>query len=118
MIALSAKPTEVPEEIPDPDQTGEERALVSPSVQPKSKTDTTDDDDFHNTPDFESDIETGDIVIPPFTASSTGGQSESTAIATSTPDLVIPAYESVHENTEKSVELQNIEDVVVEPYAE
>jgi len=118
VIALSAKPIEVPEEIPDPDQTGEERALVSPSVQPKSKTETTDDDDFHNTPDFESDIESGDIVIPPFTASSTGEQSELTAVATTTTDLVIPTYEQVHESTEKSVELQSIEDVVVEPYAE
>lgn len=118
VVALSAKPIEVPDKIPDPDQTGEERALVSPSSQPKTKIDTNNDDNLNNTSDDESSVEPGDVVIPAFNASSTGEQSESIAIATTTPDLIIPAYETTQVMTEVSVERESIEDLVIEPYFE
>lgn len=108
VLDLASRPTPVPEEIPDPEQTGEERALVAPSTQPKPKTDTDENDDMGTTTD--NGLDDGDLVIPALTD---GIVSTSTPETNSEADtVVIPSYS---EGTTTS-EMGTIEDLVVEPY--
>jgi hypothetical protein len=117
----------LPKEIPDPEQTGEERALVSANAQVKTKTSEEDDDTASSTDDVlgPDDTESGtDIVIPIFTeevqfddveASSAGDIATSTLDETHTLDL----SEEVELVTETSDETRaHIEDVVVTPFAQ
>lgn len=111
VVDLASKPTPVPEEIPDPDQTGEKRALVSPSTQPKQKTDSDESDDVGTTTN--NGIDDGDIVIPSFELPS---EEPVVTDATSTPagtvDILVPSFE----NSATSTDTEHIEDLVVEPY--
>jgi hypothetical protein len=112
-VALAAQAPVIPEEIPDPDQTGEERALINAVTQLKPKTD---DDDTGEPEPLPFDPSTDDVasstdalVIPPFdsesaTASSTVLDSDSNPSdiiisndaaeheASVVPDLVIPPF--------------------------
>jgi hypothetical protein len=114
VVHLASEPTSVPEEIPDPEQTGEERALVAPSTQPKQKTDSDENDDVGTT--TLSGTDDGDLVIPALdvpldevVVDTTPQSSEA-----ETTDVVIPSFETGTSTSETS----HIEDVVVEPYVE
>lgn len=75
-ITLGAVAPTLPEEIPEPEQTGEERALITPNTQLKTKTG-----------DDEAEGE-GDSLLPIVEIDDTG-----TSTATST-DIVIPPFEN------------------------
>lgn len=112
VVELGSRPAPLPKEIPDPEQTGEERALVTSQTQLKTKTGTEEDTDDEIPPVDDGDIAPDTLVIPAYadenlidTASSTESADfdeltlEIPLIeATSTvdiPDLVIPAYTEV-----------------------
>ncbi len=108
VLDLASRPTPVPEEIPDPEQTGEERALVAPSTQPKPKTDADENDDVGTTTD--NGLDDGDLVIPALADDVSGTSTPETNIEAD--DMVIPSYS---EGTTTN-EVGTIEDLVVEPY--
>lgn len=111
VVDLASKPTPVPEEIPDPDQTGEERALVSPATQPKQKVDSDENDDVGTTTD--NGLDDGDIVIPSFeTPSEEPVVTEATSTPAGTVDVLVPSFE----NSATSTDTEHIEDLIVEPY--
>lgn len=114
VIPLTAQPVPVPSEIPDPDQTGEKRALVSPPVQPKTKTETNVDDDQNSVDN--PPVSEDDLVILPMTSSTTVAVIDTNTLSTTTEsqsysDVVIPAVASTtHDAT------AHIEDLVIEPF--
>lgn len=95
-VALAAQAPILPEEIPDPDQTGEERALIAPVMQLKPKTD--DDDTGEPEPlplDPSNDgveSSTDALVIPPFDSGTdtTEADSETTTVPSDILDIIIP----------------------------
>lgn len=116
IVPLSSTPA--PKEIPDPDQTGEERALVSPIVQPKPKTD--DEIDDGTVPvDPEPEVNENDVVIPAYdeTVESTGDEIVTPDPLSDTehiPDVVVePIVESESTNTP-----EHIIDVIITPFVE
>ena len=114
VIPLTAQPVPVPSEIPDPDQTGEKRALVSPPVQPKTKTETNVDDDQNSVDN--PPVSEDDLVILPMTSSTTVAVIDTNTLSSTTEsqsysDVVIPAVDSTtHDAT------AHIEDLVIEPF--
>lgn len=125
VVPLTAQPAPIPEKIPDPEQTGEERALVSPPVQPKTKIEGSSEDESSgddnpptstqtSTSTVASDI---DLVIPPMTDTDTFvvGTSTTSILVGSPPieDFVIPQFAS---STDTAT--AHIDDLVVEPYIE
>jgi beta propeller repeat protein len=118
-VDLSRVPQSVPEEIPDPEQTGEKRALVSPQNQLKSKLEGDEDSDM---PDIETDFEddqSDTLVIPSYLATSTGSTTAdetegihnlSTEFLPAHEDVVIEAIGTTTE------EYDHIPDIVVPLY--
>ncbi len=110
VIDLASEPVSVPDEIPDPDQTGEERALVTTITQLKPKTEDEADGDIPN------NLTTGngdDVVIPPLDSTTTTPTSTPT-VADEPNDLVV---EPVATATSTDASVTHIEDVVITPYA-
>ncbi len=112
VIALGSEPAPVPQEIPNPDQTGEERALVSPSTQPKSKV--AGEEDSEPQGGDAPPVPEGDVVVPPFTpdielASST----ESIPLEVDAVDLIVPGLD-----TASSTDVSHIEDLIITPFVE
>lgn len=113
VVPLSAKPTQVPDQIPDPDQTGEKSALVTPPTQPKTKVDEGEDSNTAGgTGDDTPDILEGDLIVPSFTST--------------TPDSLPFEYEEVDVDDvtvpELSVEnassTDHISELIITPYVE
>jgi hypothetical protein len=123
-VPLGALPGTIPD-IPDPDQTGEDRALISTGNQLKTKTEDDSDpqgDGSTTTPPIDGGVEPGVIVIPPFgeaTSTENGAVSTTTEVAdlvilpipvasSTVPleDLVIPSFPS-----ESDVEIDSQEEV-------
>ncbi len=114
VLDLASRPTPVPEEIPDPDQTGEKRALVAPSTQPKQKTDSDENDDIGTTTiSGTGNPDDGDLVIPALDEG-TDTLNSDTASSTiqDTSDVVIPSFDT----GTSTPSIEHIEDLVVEPY--
>lgn len=112
IITLGSTPAPVPSEIPDPDQTGEKRALVTPPTQPKTKIgDETDADPMSgDDPELDTDI----LVIPPLNTDDTFASSTSEIAVPADPtDIVIP-----NASTTKISSIEHIEDLVITPYVE
>jgi hypothetical protein len=95
-IALAAQSGKIPDKLPDPDQTGEERALIATVTQIKQKTE--EDDGIEPEPLEPAVVDnvfastTNDVVIPPFSDEST--QSEETLLDSDSdvsdiPDVVV-----------------------------
>jgi hypothetical protein len=116
VVHLSAKPVSLPEELPDPDQTGEERALVSTVTQLKPKTESDDDTTPDTAGGSDGDPENGDIIIDAFAPDV---QSTSTvevvldSVDVDIPTIEIPALEEVATSS-----VDHITDVIVTPYVE
>ncbi len=102
-VALAAQAPILPEELPDPDQTGEERALISAVTQLKPKTDDEDAGEPEALPlDPMDDVasSTNSLVIPPFdevveTGTSTPELSDDSI--SDIPDIVIPTVDAITE---------------------
>jgi hypothetical protein len=115
-VALAAQAESLPEEIPDPDQTGEERALINAVTQVKPKTD---DDDTGEPEPLPLDPLTDDVasstdalVIPPFDAESevaSSTPSDSFSLPSDIPDIVIPI-----DSTDP--EAPDVPDLVIPPF--
>jgi hypothetical protein len=99
-ISLSSESGNIPDELPDPDQTGEERALI---VATQQKTKSEDDDGEPDSLDGETNdplpptdsvLDEGDIVIPPFETGTTTGDTTDGDVVTepvmTIEDLVVP----------------------------
>lgn len=108
---LTATPAPVPDTIPDPEQTGEDRALVAPQTQLKTKSDDESDAEPHN-----DDTDSNDIVIPPFEEdnNSTSSPRLDSVDADSQEMVLSPIVEA--DGTTTSI--THIEDIVVPPYEE
>jgi len=114
VLTLGVQPTSVPDKLPDPEQTGEDRALVTSSNgQPKTKVvNEVDDDNDENTDD---DIKIGetDLIVPSFIDSGEDSilrvDREDQLISSPVPDIVIP---SIVDDTEDSVE--DIPDLIID----
>jgi hypothetical protein len=119
VLELGSHAAPIPQDIPDPEQTGEERALVAPPAQPKVKTDSENDDDLLSNGPLASStddviIDT-DIIIPPFASSTedTLPEIEILESEVSVPELILDhATETLPSVTE------HIEDIIVTPYTE
>jgi hypothetical protein len=100
-VSLNSESGSIPDDLPDPDQTGEERALITASqLKTKTEDDESEDDPLPLTPESgtdsgtetstESPVIDGDIVIPPYVSNSTtnvsGEQEDDTAMPE---DLVV-----------------------------
>ncbi len=121
VLTLGVQPVSVPEKLPDPEQTGEERALVSPPLQVKTKTDgALDDTDTDDTPQVPViGEEEMDIVIPPIDTEQGTTTDEYTLeddISSSTPDVVDVVITPFVEEIESSTD--HINDVIVTPFVE
>jgi chemotaxis protein histidine kinase CheA len=115
VIPLGAKPTPMPDELPDPDQTGEDRALVQPNTQPKPKDEGEAEPD--DTPLGDGDSsgddmleEPADIVIPPLGAVGTTTESAVDEEA----DIVVP---ELQEETTPDIDDVIVPSPVVTPTA-
>lgn len=106
VVPLSATPAPLPEKIPEPDQTGEDRALVSPQTQPKTKVEG--DDDSDPTDDPVPSTDNGDLVIPSLVIDN----------GTTTSDSLLDESTLIIETVETSATSStiHIEDVIVTPY--
>ncbi|MFZ2253485.1 MAG: hypothetical protein WAW13_04970 [Minisyncoccia bacterium] len=112
VVSLGALPASVPKEIPDPDQTGEKRALVSPQTQPKTKVDEGDDGDgVGGGDDLLPEDDITDIVIPALQGTST--ESTFSEEVTDIEDVLIPAVA-----TENASSTSHIEDIIITPFVE
>jgi hypothetical protein len=108
VVFLDSKPAPIPEKLPDPEQTGEERALVTPPTQPKTKVDADDTDDgLGNGPDPTDD----DLVIPPFIDQTEDLINIDLSTSSSELDIIVDAT-----TTEPTLDTSHIEDVVVPPF--
>lgn len=112
-ISLASEPAPAPKEIPDPDQTGEERALVTVTTQLKPKTGDDQDDDIPEDPQIGG---TDDVVVPALgselaTSTDVYETAASSTAATSQDDLILTPFENV-----TTSETAHIEDVIVAPY--
>lgn len=126
VVRLASEPTSVPQDIPDPDQTGEKRALVAPSTQLRQKDGSDENDDVGTT--TPNGLNEGDLVIPTFDLSTTTDDilethDDSTSLdmqATSTDnvdDIVLVSDES--ENvTNTATATVNIDDLIITPFIE
>ncbi len=125
-VPLSSTPRPTPQDLPSPDQTGENRALVQSTVQVKTKTegDVPLDPETSGDPGPIPDVatSTGDIIITPYTepiGTSTDALLDAPTVGTTTeqssvPDLAIPSFDtSVSTATEPIVE-----DLIITPYVE
>jgi hypothetical protein len=114
VISLGAKPLPVPEKIPDPDQTGEKRAMVTPPAQPKAKVEG-ENDTLDGPPPDDLNTSTGDLVIPALTTATSTATSTSLDLLENPSDalLVLPLATST-----PSTSVEHIVDVVVAPYVE
>lgn len=112
VVSLGAKPATVPEDIPDPDQTGEKRAIVSPVIQPKTKIDESDDNGDDSTggePPVDSDaIHEGDLVIPQLTIDDEGSATTTQSSTSTERDLIIHAPEPF-----ATTSVSHIDDLVI-----
>jgi hypothetical protein len=111
-VPLSSEPTPAPSDIPDSDQTGEKRALITTNTQLKTKTeDDTDPDVLPNEPisiDSGGATSTSDIVIPPLPELSVPEMLSTESSSTSEIlDIVIPLPIEI---------APSIPDLVIEPF--
>lgn len=117
VVPLAAAPAPIPTKIPDPDETGEKKALVQPNIQVKTKTDAEGESDAEggltgqenssSTPAMED----SDVVIPPYATSTDSA-------ASSTPDV---EFEIEAENPATEVSSStpvHIEDLIITPFVE
>jgi hypothetical protein len=111
-VPLSSEPVQAPTDIPDPDQTGEKRALISTTTQLKTKTE--DDSDPDILPDEPVSIDsngatsTSDVVIPPLPELSIPEMvSTENASTSQITDIVIPVPIEI---------APSIPDLVIEPF--
>ena len=117
---LSASPAPIPEKIPDPEQTGEERALVQTNTQIKTKTDA--DTDTEPNPD-ESTATTSlpilaeDVIVPPFVESDEAGTTTEDTTEEVVPD-VLPDVVILPSEIESASSTDHIIDVIITPYVE
>ncbi len=112
VVPLGSTPAPTPEKIPDPDQTGEKRALVTPPTQPKTKVDGEADD---VPPPDDPTLDTGDLIIDPLLGSELDlsiGSSTQDTFASSTDVVVTPISEI------GTSSIGHIEDLIITPYTE
>ncbi len=115
VVRLASEPVSLPKEIPDPDQTGEERALVTTITQLKPKTeDESGDEPLPDTTGTSTPNGSTDIVVPPIydlsTTTTTDIDEQMNILQVE--DVVLPLV--VIEETQDT---SHIEDVIVTPYA-
>lgn len=117
VMELGAVPVSLPQELPDPDQTGEDRAIVTTITQLKPKTEG-DTDDVPDNDGFDTEPETDDATIVIDAYEPEVPMIEE--ISTSTEDvtqqieaIVIPPHE-----TTPTASTEHIVDVIVTPYVE
>jgi hypothetical protein len=120
-VPLSATPASIPDELPEPDQTGEERALVQTVTQLKPKTgeddplptgDPLDSDDLSDGA-TSTDSEIEDVVLPPADEEEAlidDVEDTATSSPELPPELVIEAIPETESPTE------HISDVVIPPF--
>lgn len=111
VVPLGTQPAPIPQEIPEPEETPEKRALISPTIQLKKESETDEGGD-NEADDSATTTETGtgDIVIPPFVDSDVAtGTDMATADELDTEDLIIPEIEDTSTSS-----VEHIPDVVIE----
>jgi hypothetical protein len=111
-VPLTQQAPVLPEELPDPDQTGEERALITTITQLKTKTDDEDNDSEPVSvgPPLDSSTSTPDVVVPPLQISTTtvAVQEASSTLPSTIPDLIVGI-----QNASSTAEIEHIPDLVV-----
>ncbi|MCR4286190.1 MAG: hypothetical protein NUW00_04820 [Candidatus Kaiserbacteria bacterium] len=116
VIALGSSPVNLPEEIPDPDQTGEERALVTiiTQLKPKTEDDGGGDEPLPDAVGTSTPSDT-DLFITPnaIEFGTTTLETVEGPTATSSTDVIVPAIITVD-----SVDTSHIEDIIVTTYVE
>jgi hypothetical protein len=116
VMELGATPVDLPEELPDPDQTGEDRAIVTTVTQLKPKTEG-EADDVPNDEGINPDpVEDATIVVDSYEEEVSSSDQASTTVGT--PDqvideIVIPSFE-----VDPVASVDHITDVIVTPYVE
>jgi hypothetical protein len=118
VVPLSATPMPTPQDLPDPDQTGEDRALVQPPVNVKTKSATSTDSGGNDGPPTDVNATTtNDVIVTPFveemgatTTDATHIETQVTDTATTTlvsvPDLIItPFVESISTTSDSQVQV-------------
>lgn len=118
IVPLSAIPAPVPNEIPDPDQTGEKSALVNTQTQLRTKVEDTDESGSGGAGaggagDEAPDLPGGDIVIPALAATTSEVSVDEIDVPLDILDVVIPL--AVTESTSTTA---HIDDVIITPYTE
>ncbi len=114
-VSLSQEAPVLPDELPDPDQTGEERALITATSQLKPKTDDEEGEPepIPTVPPTDTSTSTLDLVVAPFTdlASSTASESVPQIDSTLIDDLIVSS-------TTQEYDAPLISDLVIPKYSE
>ncbi len=122
VVRLASEPTSAPQDIPDPDQTGEKRALVAPTTQLRQKDGSDENDDIGTT--TPNGLDDGDLVIPTFDTATTSDDmldiqndlTLSDALATSTDTTDDPVL--LIERAEQATTTIGIDDLIITPFVE
>lgn len=118
-IPLSAIPTELPDKIPDSDQTGETRALIQSKPSPKTEVET-DSDDINSpatttaTTSSTPAATSTDIVIP-----SVATELGDSVVATNTPEMSLDDIDMTQSTTSTEIasSTEHIPDLIIPPVA-
>ncbi len=113
VLELAAVPVSLPEEIPNPEQTGEERALVAPTPQVKSKTVS----DIDSEDDFDDDSSPEDVLVPVYDTS-TSTDSSIVEEADTISDENIPVLDLSNMTQEEVEVAHEIEDLIITSFTE
>lgn len=120
IVPLSSLPAPVPEQVPDPEQTGEKPAFVQQPVQIKTKSEGSNSDDSNSSPESEADSasSTNDIYVAPFDDSDeflSNNESTSTPETASSTDHILDIEITATVNSTTSQSASPIEDLIISP---
>lgn len=114
VVPLSSSPAPVPSEIPDPDQTGEKSALVTPQTQLKTKVDGEDQEAGSGEGGIDPDIDADNLIVPVYVGTTTETIDEQHVVN----DLDINDVLVLPVLTESSSSTDHIHDLIITPYTE
>jgi hypothetical protein len=108
IVPLSATPgaSPIPTSIPDPDSTGEERALVTSVMSIKTKTNEEDEGDGDDLFTATSSNDTNDIVVVPYVEGTEAVEATSTPEGVEDLDLATSSDDTVGEPAETEFEIE------------
>jgi len=133
-VTLGNTPVPLPAKLPEPEQQGEEKALIQPTITPKIETKATSTPDIGDEPALDSEIDMGTttpaVLLPTVTTTPvvilpTASTTTSVDISTSTdlvldtvPEVVVQSEVTtpIATTTEPTIDVSHIDEIVIPAY--